>query len=285
MNVSTLNEQEAAAQAAASGLVSLSTSDTFTGDIENEFNNGVRSRQLVEFLEGISIDPVKSRLSRLRKNVGVSARCFETMWDAPGKRKGRVIFITLTYAGTNDDWNPKHITGFIKCLRGWCNRRDIDCRYVWVAELQKRGVIHYHVAIWLPKQLTLPKPDKQGWWRFGMSNIAVARKPVAYLMKYLSKDTSKTFGAFPKGARIYGVGGLAEFVRVRRWLNYPHFIKCRADITERWRRVRGGGWSSPDGEIFESEYEYCKIAGKPHIRRVCEHEKLIEPAGAFCWIH
>ena len=32
-------------------------------------------------------------------------------------------------------------------------------RYCWVAELQKRGAIHYHLALWLPADVSLPKPD------------------------------------------------------------------------------------------------------------------------------
>ena len=33
----------------------------------------------------------------------------------------------------------------------------------------------------------MPKADKQGWWRHGMTNTVPARSPVGYLCKYTSK--------------------------------------------------------------------------------------------------
>jgi len=265
--------------AAGSGFISISTSDTLSLECAHAVEN-LHKRVGEHYV----IDPVQGRLARLRKNVGASAR-LHAVNQPKGFQKDRVIMVTLTYAGDNGDWEPRHISGLIKCLRQWCKRRGVSCRYVWVAELQKRGVIHYHMAIWLPKGLTLPKPDKQGWWPHGMSKIEQARKPVAYLMKYLSKDTSKCFGSFPRGARIYGVGGLNDLRCVRRWLNYPRFIKCRSDVNERWQRFAGGGWIDADGVHYPSEYEHAYIGGQPAVRRVHEHEKLIEPSGAFCWIH
>ncbi|RUS67984.1 hypothetical protein CUZ56_00480 [Saezia sanguinis] len=266
-------------EAAGSGFISISTSDTLSLERAHAVEN-LHKRVGEHYF----IDPVQGRLARLRKNVGASAR-LHVVNQPKGFQKDRVIMVTLTYAGDNGDWEPRHISRLIKCLRQWCKRRAVSCRYVWVAELQKRGVIHYHMAIWLPKGLTLPKPDKQGWWPHGMSKIEQARKPVAYLMKYLSKDTSKCFGSFPRGARIYGVGGLNDLRCVRRWLNYPRFIKCRSDVYERWQRFAGGGWIDADGVHYESEYEHAYIGGQPAVRRVHEHEKLIEPSGAFCWIH
>jgi len=265
--------------AAGSGFISISTSDTF--DLERAYAVENLHRRVGQHYV---IDPVQGRLARLRKNVGASAR-LHSVNQPKGFQKDRVIMVTLTYAGDNGDWEPRHISRLIKCLRQWCKRRAVSCRYVWVAELQKRGVIHYHMAIWLPKGLTLPKPDKQGWWPHGMTKIEQARKPVAYLMKYLSKDTSKCFGSFPRGARIYGVGGLNDLRCVRRWLNYPRFIKCRSDVNERWQRFVGGGWIDADGVHYQSEYEHAYIGGQPAVRRVHEHEKLIEPDGAFCWLH
>lgn len=267
-----------APKGAFAGLVSLSTSDLGKNFLRNE-----EKKALEKKLDAFEVDAVQSRLARLRKNVGASARLIDTNFKA-GMRKERVIMVTLTYAGNNDDWEPRHISKFIKNARDWCKRRGLSFKYVWVAELQMRGVIHYHVAIWLPRHVTLPKPDKRGWWLWGMTNITVARKAVPYLMKYLSKDTSKTFGTFPKGSRIYGVGGLGDVRCVRRWLNYPSFIKCLADVNEKWVRVVGGGWADPAGELFKSEFEYCYVNGKACLRRVFSHPKLIQPWGAFSWL-
>jgi Protein of unknown function (DUF3296). len=40
-------------------------------------------------------------------------------------------------------------------------RRGHKLPYVWVAELQKRGALHYHVLLWLPRGLTLPNPTSK----------------------------------------------------------------------------------------------------------------------------
>jgi hypothetical protein len=43
--------------------------------------------------------------------------------------------------------------------------------YAWVAELEKRGVIHYHIMIVVPPDLVigddLPYPDEAVLWRYG----------------------------------------------------------------------------------------------------------------------
>jgi hypothetical protein len=100
-------------------------------------------------------------------------------------------------------------------MRAWTTGdRDIPFRYVWVAELQKRGALHYHVAIWLPKRVQLPKFDKQGWWPHGSTQRLIAKNAVGYLMKYLSKISP--FHKFPKGVRIHGFGGLTQQARGNR---------------------------------------------------------------------
>ena len=65
--------------------------------------------------------------------------------------------------------------------------KGIFIHYVWVLELTKRGRPHYHVLFWLPRGISMPKADKQGWWRHGMTNTVPARSPVGYLCKYTSK--------------------------------------------------------------------------------------------------
>lgn len=266
-------------EAEASGFISVSTSHT------NEMSKACEVEKFHDRVgEHHVIDAFSGYLSRLRKNVGIAARLFAAS-HVKGTRHDRAIMVTLTYAGDNSDWRPKHIAKFTNCLRMWCKRHGIRPKYVWVGELQKRGVIHYHIVVWLPKHLMLPKPDKQGWWPHGMSNVVAARKPVGYLMKYLSKDASKSFGSFPNGCKKYGIGGLRDLACVRRWFNYPRFIQCIADVSQRFQRVAGGGWADADGVHYPSEYEYAYVDGKPAVRRVYEHEKLIEPDGAFCWIH
>lgn len=184
----------------------------------------------------------KRRISRLRRTVWACGNLQRL--SAPRGHRENVWFVTLTYRGVND-WQPRHLSNCLKVARRWCQKQRVRFRYVWVAELQKRGAIHYHLAIWLPKRIQLPKFDKNGWWPHGMTQRVVAKNPVGYLMKYLSKIGP--LQAFPKGARIHGFGGLNQDARsICSWLNLPTWCKQTFGVgelktTSRGRVVRDTG--------------------------------------------
>ena len=94
--------------------------------------------------------------------------------------------VTLTYRD-DVDWSPRQVSNYLKCVREWARRKGIFIHYVWVLELTKRGRPHYHVLFWLPKGVSMPKADKQGWWKHGMTRSEWAYSPVGYLCKYTSK--------------------------------------------------------------------------------------------------
>jgi len=261
------------------GLVSVPTSGK-----DAEAATRAAAAVLRDDLQAITLDPVARRLSKLRMNVGFAARGHAV--SERGHRGERCVMVTLTYAGTNEDWSPRHISDYLSRCRKYLKTAGFTFRYVWVAELQKRGVIHYHVALWLPPSIRLPKPDKSGWWPHGMSNVVVARSAPAYLLKYLSKDTSKTFGDYPKHARIYGAGGLDYSIRrCRRWLNLPKFVQGRSDVNDQWKRRVGGGWEDPQGLPWASEWQRAWVGDAWMVIRVCQHERLVESDGPFSWVH
>jgi hypothetical protein len=172
-------------------------------------------------IEFNSEETQKRRVGRLRRTVWACGH-LQPLCALPGHREN-VWFVTLTYRGVYD-WQPLHLSRCLKAVRKWCAKRRVRFRYVWVAELQKRGAVHYHLAIWLPKRIQLPKFDKQGWWPHGMTQRVIAKNPVGYLMKYLSK--LGPLQSFPKGARIHGYGGLTQQARsICSWLNLPSW--CR----------------------------------------------------------
>lgn len=271
----------------AAGLVSVSTS------CKNPENASFA--QLLGEAETVEIDKAVARVTRLRKSLGVAAKCLHNLGD----RNQRVWMLTLTYAGTNRDWSPRHISRFLDALRKWHYSRTgaKKVRYVWVAELQKRGVIHYHVLVWLDDALTPPKPDRPWrqvvrgvpvWnppmWPHGMSNRQESTSPVAYVMKYASKIESKNVGGFPHGARIHGCGGLDSSGRgIRRWVLWPAYVQGNADCTECWRPAKGGGYENPEtGEVLQSEFVPTG-GGFVRFKRVRRHPRLIEAAGPFVW--
>lgn len=201
------------------------------------------------------LNPQQIRLRRLRRAVVTASRLQqETLTGS--KVRFRVAMLTLTYAEC-DAWRPQHIKELLRHLRQYLKRRGHAFRYVWVAELQERGAVHYHVVIWLPRGVTLPKPDKRGWWCHGSTRIEWARKPVSYLAKYASKVQSKG-GEMPSGARLYGIGGLDRQDRYERaWWMLPKYIREHSPEPRDngpAKRAKGGGWLTPFGEWFPSRY-------------------------------
>ena len=198
------------------------------------------------------IDRNQARLRRMKHGVLTAARLHEEDLQKAKSRYRRAM-VTLTYRNV-DDWRPDDVSYFMRLVRQWCKRRRIDVRYVWVSELQKRGAVHYHIIFWLPIGITLPKPDKQGWWPHGHTRIEWVKRPVAYLAKYLSKGDEQSF---PKGCRIHAFGGLSESGRNERcWWLMPKWVKEVATVDDKPRRAIGGGiMLKSSGEIVESPWK------------------------------
>jgi hypothetical protein len=181
----------------------------------------------------------------------------------------RPVMVTLTYA-PGESWRARHINGFLNAARKWHKRRGQPMRYVWVAEMQERGAVHYHVIFWLARHLQMPKPDKRGWWHCGASKIEAARNAVGYIAKYASKGEAGP--AFPLGVRIHGAGGLdSESKRVARWWRAPsesrEHLGAAADI----RFIKGGRVDARTGAYWESPWRFVSLNGVHHIIKVGEH--------------
>lgn len=186
----------------------------------------------------IEIDPFLTRLRRMARSVLTAARMHE--FELRHQRV-KPAMLTLTYREVGA-WNKRHVSELLRHIRNWLRRRGHHLRYVWVAELQQRGALHYHVLLWLPRGLCLPKPDKQGWWPHGSTRIEWARKPAGYLAKYASKLDSKVGIGFPPGARLHGKGGLEDFGRsVAQWFNLPTWAREICDLAGRAVRRKGVG--------------------------------------------
>lgn len=201
--------------------------------------------------EQIELDRNVIRLSKLRRRVFAWANTVKDYLPAAGKGRGfRKVMITLTYA-PDVDWKANHIRDFIKELK---RRLDINLvALAWVAELQERGAVHYHVMVIAKKGTRIPMPDKSGMWRYGMSKIETA-KSVFYICSYLKKQYQKGLGdnKFPKGLRMYSVYVSKNFFSVAsrwflrlstlpRWL-YEVVIGLSDAYGSSWKRCKFGGW-------------------------------------------
>lgn len=210
----------------------------------------------------VEVNGQAKRIKRMRTSVGHAARMLH--FEAHGERNAQLWnkkFLTLTYADA-DGWRPGHFAAFRNCLKLWCRRNGVRLRFVWVAELQKRGALHYHVVVWLPRGKFLPRADAQGWWPHGMTNIVNAASPIGYITKYASKATEGDVSRYPKGARICGHGGLtSENRRHMRYWQAPFWVRDalggRADI----RKVVGGYADRITGEFLRSPWRVVVGAG------------------------
>lgn len=265
------------------GLVSVPTSRTTDLGLREAVQKG-RASDLRQDLGAFQLDSDARRLASLRCAVGFAARAQAVI--PRGGRASRAWMVTLTYRGDATAWRSDHMKTAVHRFRIWCNRQGFAARYVWVAELQQRGVIHYHLVIWLPHGIRCPKWDSRGWWPHGMTNRKTVRKSaVGYLMKYLSKGSDVATTSFPRGARIYGVGGLDRTMRrARRWLRLPSFVQANSSILDDWRPVVGGGWRAPDGGHWPSEFALVIVAGARCLARVCTHPRELLASGPFSWI-
>ncbi len=227
-----------------SGLVSLVTSDT------------------------LLLHPKVTRLRRMRRAVATGARCHQQETRVGGFR-WKPALLTLTYK-PDVQWSPLHITQTLKAVRQYLGRRDLLFRYVWVMELTKSGIPHYHVLIWLPYGVTLPKPDKRGWWKHGLTRIEWARSPIGYLVKYSSKGIDGCF-SIPAGARLHGFGGLDKESRIHRsWCLLSAWLRKLWNEEHRPVRAKGGGWVSRlTGEHVCSKWRFVGFSPGGFIQLRC----------------
>lgn len=92
-------------------------------------------------------------------------------------------FMTLTYAKTEKE-GYRDVQLMLKRLR-----KKHQFRFLCVAELQDRGVIHYHLVV--HGELTRRQVESE--WKFGFSNAKLVKdeKIAKYISKYISKRQEK----------------------------------------------------------------------------------------------
>ena len=171
------------------------------------------------------------------------------------KTRGRLAMVTLTYADPAT-WRADDISEYMNKLGHLLG--GLLLAYCWVAELQERGAIHYHVLVVVARGTDIPAPDSSGMWTHGTSNRATAAS-AWYVCKYAQKGCSEGV-EYPRGARVCGASWrhiqqvAVECGRVlHTWARYvvrlsmlPRWVValCASDIQAvlSARRHEGGGW-------------------------------------------
>jgi hypothetical protein len=191
------------------------------------------------------INKRKVRIKRLQRRIFAWSKRMQSFFERVGKDY-RLVMIRLSYAGV-DDWKPNHIREFMR--EGKRLLGENLKGYAWVAELQERGAVHYHVLMLVTRGTQIPKPDESGWWAHGYTRIQSARSPY-YICTYTGKEYQK-MGDFPKGLRMFAVwirpGVISDdALWVFRLSAYPRWL-----VEGMWKdgifrkipkRMEGGGW-------------------------------------------
>lgn len=209
----------------------------------------------------VMVSHAHSRLSRLKHHVRTAGRLVAETMSRSG-RKWRALFVTLTYR-PGVEWSPRHVSQFIDAAGKWSRRRGFKLGYLWVAEMQQRGAVHYHAVVWVLSRYRMPAPDKKGWWPHGTTNVQpVKRNAIGYLMKYVSKGCGGEGPGLPSGCRVCGSGGLDSMARDEfHYWRLPRYVREHVQIGERCARADGGGWVSREsGEVWRSEWGLFGIA-------------------------
>lgn len=187
------------------------------------------------------MDPLEARIARLRRRAWAWGEAH------PGRGLDH-LFVTLTYR-PGVDWHPRHVSRFMDRVRRFLG--PALAGYMWVAELQQRGAVHYHVILAVRPGARIRKPDLAGWWPHGMTQVRRSRDPtwaVAYARKYLQKarKAGAGLGGFPRGLRIFAVVWRVASARHRlRVLSLPAWLREAVGEVRPGaypRRAPGGGW-------------------------------------------
>lgn len=267
--------RRARASAASAGVSALGLVSNATKDRHE--TSGQEKRPL---RERFKIDRDAGRCKRMRLSVSNGARVLH--WQAHRERSAQrwnLKFLTLTYRKA-DGWRPGHLGAFRKTFNHWCVANKVRARFVWVAELQERGAVHYHMVVWLPKGKFLPAPDKgqrHAWWPHGSTNIQTAQNPIGYLMKYASKATAASAASYPRGCRMFGVGGLDKSGReeVRYWRS-PVWVRDAMPGTADIRKTVGGYVDAHTGEFLRSPWRvFVGPDGQPWAFRVDQQAECV----------
>lgn len=163
----------------------------------------------------VEVDSFDARLKRMQSAIHTWVDFITPVSKSEG---WDWVMVTLTYKYASH-WSPRDITKYTEWLK-YHYKKDLHS-YCWVAELQERGAVHYHLIACVTKGIKIAYPDKaQGAkghipWKHGFTKVEKAEKP-AYLVTYVGKAKQKDYFRFPLGARGFGIwlsGHVSEAIK------------------------------------------------------------------------
>ena len=259
------------------------------------------------------VDSLWARMGRCHKRVKAWAdavphinrrlrRIYKAVSEKTGKEIGpRLVMITLSYGDADtkhkisDGWEPNHIREYMLKLR-----KQLKAKlwaYGWVAEMQERESLHYHIMVYVAPGTNIPMPDEEidglKMWPHGHSKIETAKKGPWYLIKYVGKEHQKE--GLPAGARMFAVWigkkqATAEELLGFRLSAAPPYVQdairdcytrghVNASVT--WGRVKGGGWVIKDlGLMVETDWYLVRMEPIDGLSTLSEQRESLDDVHA-----
>ena len=124
---------------------------------------------------------------------------------------GHIYFVTLTMRDDNV-LNKDSISNFFRKME----YRGVNIEgYVWVKELQKRGVVHFHMIVLVPEKMRDFYNVVSDSWKHGFVFVkgvekGKIRNTILYIMKYIKKELNDK-AKNDKMKRKLGRGGILRF--------------------------------------------------------------------------
>ena len=124
---------------------------------------------------------------------------------------GHIYFVTLTMRDDNV-LTKDTISNFCRKME----YREVEMDgYLWVKELQRRGVVHYHMIVLVPEKIKDFYSKVNESWGYGFVFVKgvekqKVRNTILYIMKYIKKDMNKKLEN-EKMKRKIGRGGILRF--------------------------------------------------------------------------
>ena len=205
--------------------------------------------------EKFNVDSRMVRIRRCQKRVHAWAGALDEIIKQVGVNY-RMMMVRLSYA-PGYDWKPLHISHLItKIHYELCSSL---IAYAWVAELQERGAVHYHLLMIVKRGTDIPYFDDAAWWIYGSTHHSTARSPF-YIVSYTAKENYQKFGTFPKGLRMFAIWIAPGLIsssarRLLRLTSLPNWVATIARAVDDFTALRhlGGGWDI-NGKLVPSPY-------------------------------
>jgi hypothetical protein len=179
--------------------------------------------------------------------------------------------VRLSYA-PGDEWGPRHVTECISRVRQFLGEALLT--YAWVAELQERGAVHYHLCLVCKKGTWLPMFDtaypeygiRVPFWGHGLTHVDYdINISGEYFMKYTQKSEQKR-DEFPKGLRIFACvlrPHARELIPAKTCLHYRLSAAVAVVRSYILNHVREWSQGQEIDELYRGwEWESLSIPGK-----------------------